>query len=203
MKFNSKLFSQLVANLSKNAKELNGEYYRNRQELYQILGTACCAEPETVRSWTRHGRAPNPTSLVRLENLLQVKPGFFEIGDDEVPSTMENYAIKKEEVKMISDFTKNKIFELNTLLREYFQDMDTTDDRLCKLSWQVDTLRITVPKKIYDETERFIRKDLEDFVSDEEGGDDEKAYFERLKKLFALADRWEDIATQSLMPYMI
>lgn len=147
MKFNSKLFSQLVAYLSKNAKELNGEYYRNRQELYQILGTACCAEPETVRSWTRHGRAPNPTSLVRLENLLQVKPGFFEIGDDEVPSTMENYAIKKEEVKMISDFTKNKIFELNTLLREYFQDMDTTDDRLCKLSWQVDTLRITVPKK--------------------------------------------------------
>ena len=71
------------------------------------------------------------------------------------------------------------------------------------MSWQVDTLRITVPKKIYDETERFIRKDLEDFVSDEEGGDDEKAYFERLKKLFALADRWEDIATQSLMPYMI
>ncbi len=40
-------------------------------------------------------------------------------------------------------------------------------------------------------------------MSDEEGGDDEKAYFERLKKLFALADRWEDIATQSLMPYMI
>lgn len=48
---------------------------------------------------------------------------------------------------MISDFTKNKIFELNTLLREYFQDMDTTDDRLYALSLQVDDLRITVPKK--------------------------------------------------------
>lgn len=147
MKFNSKLFSQLVVYLAKNAKELNGEYYRTRKELYQILGTACCTEPETVRSWTRPGRAPNPTSLVRLENLLQVKPGFFEIGDDEVLSTMENYAIKKEEVKMISDFTKNKIFELNTLLREYFQDMDTTDDRLYALSLQVDDLRITVQKK--------------------------------------------------------
>lgn len=156
-----------------------------------------------MRSWTRPGRAPNPTSLVRLENLLQVKPGFFEIGDDEVLSTMENYAIKKEEVKMISDFTKNKIFELNTLLREYFQDMDTTDDRLYALSLQVDDLRITVPKKIYDETELFIRQDLADFVSDDGEGSDEEAYYERLKKLFALADRWEDIATQSLMPYMI
>ena len=95
MKFNSKLFSQLVAYLSKNAKELNGEYYRNRQELYQILGTACCAEPETVRSWTRHGRAPNPTSLVRLENLLQVKPGFFEIGDDEVPAQWRITQLKR------------------------------------------------------------------------------------------------------------
>lgn len=203
MKFNSKLFSQLVVYLAKNAKKLNGEYYRTRKELYQILGTACCTEPETVRSWTRPGRAPNPTSLVRLENLLQVKPGFFEIGDDEVLSTMENYAIKKEEVKMISDFTKNKIFELNTLLREYFQDMDTTDDRLYALSLQVDDLRITVPKKIYDETELFIRQDLADFVSDDGEGSDEEAYYERLKKLFALADRWEDIATQSLMPYMI
>ena len=152
-----------------------------------------------MRSWTRPGRAPNPTSLVRLENLLQVKPGFFEIGDDEVLSTMENYAIKKEEVKMISDFTKNKIFELNTLLREYFQDMDTTDDRLYALSLQVDDLRITVPKKIYDETELFIRQDLADFVSDDGEGSDEEAYYERLKKLFALADRWEDIATQSLL----
>lgn len=203
MKFNSKLFSQMVAYLAKNTKELNGEYYRNRQELYQILAAICSVEPETVRSWTRPSRAPNPTSLVRLENLLQVKPGFFEIGDDEVPSTMENYAIKKEEVKMISDFTKNKIYELNTLMREYFQDMDTTDDRLCKLSWDVDTLRITVPKKIYEATERFIRIDLEDFVSDYSEGSDEEAYYERLKKLFALADRWEDIATQSLMPYMI
>lgn len=104
---------------------------------------------------------------------------------------------------MISDFTKNKIFELNTLLREYFQDMDTTDDRLYALSLQVDDLRITVPKKIYDETELFIRQDLADFVSDDGEGSDEEAYYERLKKLFALADRWEDIATQSLMPYMI
>ena len=106
-------------------------------------------------------------------------------------------------ISEISDFTKSKILELNTLLREYFQDMDTTEDRLCKLSWDVDTLRITVPKKIYEATERFIRIDLEDFVSDYSEGSDEEAYYERLKKLFALADRWEDIATQSLMPYMI
>lgn len=108
MKFNSKLFSQLVSYLAKNVKELNGEYYRTRKELYQILATISCVEPETVRSWTRPGRAPNPTSLVRLENLLQVKPGFFEIGDDEVLSTVKNYT-NKEKFTMstnVSDFTK-------------------------------------------------------------------------------------------------
>lgn len=206
MKFNSKLFSQLVSHLVKNAKELNGEYYRTRKELYQILGTACCTEPETVRSWTRPGRAPNPTSLVRLENLLQVKPGFFEIGDDEVQSTIKNYTFKKEEVKMISeisDFTKSKIFELNTLLREYFQDMDTTENRLYELSWQVDGLRIALPENVYKNTDQFIQDELTEFITDTREDSDEEAYFERLKQLFALADRWEDIATQSLMPYMV
>lgn len=206
MKFNSKLFSQLVSYLVKNAKELNGEYYRTRKELYQILGTACCTEPETVRSWTRPGRAPNPTSLVRLENLLQVKPGFFEIGDDEVQSTIKNYTFKKEEVKMISeisDFTKSKIFELNTLLREYFQDMDTTENRLYELSWQVDGLRIALPENVYKNTDQFIQDELTEFITDTREDSDEEAYFERLKQLFALADRWEDIATQSLMPYMV
>ena len=205
MRFNTKLFRQLMAYLVKNTKELNGEYYRNRQELYQILATACCVESETVRAWTKSGRSPNSASLNRLERLLQVKPGFFEIGDDEVQSTIKNYTFKKEEVKMISeisDFTKSKIFELNTLLREYFQDMDTTENRLCELSWQVDGLRIALPKNAYDETNRFIQEDMEELVN-YEGGNDKEAYFEWLKQLFALADRWEDIATQTLMPYMV
>lgn len=206
MRFNTKLFRQLMAYLVKNAKELNGEYYRNRQELYQILSTACCVEPETVRSWAKSGRSPNSASLNRLERLLQVKPGFFEIGDDEVQSTIKNYTFKKEKVKMISeitDFTKSKIFELNTLLREYFQDMDTTENRLYELSWQVDGLRIALPENVYKNTDQFIQDELTEFITDTREDSDEEAYFERLKQLFALADRWEDIATQSLMPYMV
>lgn len=204
MKFNSKLFSQLVAYLAKNAKELNGEYYRTRKELYQILSTACCVDPETVRSWTRPSRAPNPTSLVRLENLLQVKPGFFEIGDDEVLSTVKNYT-NKEKFTMstnVSDFTKGKIFHLHSLMRKYFENMDDSEERFEQLSWEIEGLRIALPNNVYNATKRFLQEeDFEEFIAAQ--GGDEVAFYECLKKLFALANKWEELATDLLMPYMI
>lgn len=203
MKFNSNLLSQLMAYMVKNVKELNGEYYRNRQELYQILATACCVEPETVRSWTRPGRAPNSSSLNRLERLLQVKPGFFEIGDDEVLSTVKNYT-NREKFTMctnVSDFTKGKIFHLYSLMRTFFKNIDDSEERFEELTWEIDGLRIALPNNVYNATKMFMQEDLAGFIS--APGGDEVAFYESLKKLVALANKWEELATDLLMPYMI
>lgn len=203
MGFNNNLFRQILAHLAKNTRELDGKYFRNRQELYQILSEVCYVQPETVRSWTRIGKSPNPTSLDRLEQVLNVEPGFFAVSEDTTLSTMDEYRGTKEKIKMVSDFTKNKIFEVHECIIAYFEDINESDERLDKLWWAIERFRIALPNDVYDAVKTFLQEDLADFVNEREPGNNEAAFLKRLKKHIELFERWKDIATQSLMPYMI
>lgn len=203
MKFNNILFRQILAHLAKNTRELDGKYFRNRQELYQILAEACCVQPETVRSWTKIEKSPNPTSLDRLEQVLNVEPGFFAVSEDTTLSIMDKYRITKEKVIMVSDFIKEKIYDLNASILAYFEDVNESDERLDELWWAIERLRIALPNDVYDAAKIFLQQDLADFVNERESGNNEAAFLKRLKKHIELAERWRDIATRTLIPYMV
>lgn len=80
--------------------------------------------------------------------------------------------------------------------------MDDSEERFQQLSWEIEGLRIALPNNVYNATKRFLQEeDFEEFIAAQ--GGDEVAFYECLKKLFALANKWEELATDLLMPYMI
>ncbi len=201
--FNNKLFRNFIAYQAKTQKEFKEHYIAKRQDMYDILSDLCGVEPDTVRSWTKPNKAPNPYSLEKLEEALGVNPGFFTISDDK-----ENFRTNtnnKENREMISDFTKNYIMTLNQSMREYFKDLDISDEeKYCALEDSVDDIRIALPTGIYEAAKNYIHSHLSDFVTDtkEQDAKNDSAYYDYLKNLLTAAELWEKIATEQLLPYL-
>lgn len=198
-KFNNKLFRNLIAYQTKTQKEFKEHYIAKKQDMYDILADLCGVEPDTVRSWTKPNKAPNPYSLEKLEEALGVNPGFFTISDNN-----ENFTINtnnKENREMISDFTKNHIMRLNQLIREYFKELDISDEeKYCALEDNIDDIRIALPKCVYEAAKNYIHSNLSDFVT--ETKEENATYYDYLKNLLSVAELWENIATEKLMPYL-
>lgn len=198
-KFNNKLFRNLIAYQTKTQKEFKEHYIAKKQDMYDILADLCGVEPDTVRSWTKPNKAPNPYSLEKLEEALGVNPGFFTISDNN-----ENFKANtnnKENREMISDFTKNHIMRLNQLIREYFKELDISDEeKYCALEDNIDDIRIALPKCVYEAAKNYIHSNLSDFVT--ETKEENATYYDYLKNLLSVAELWENIATEKLMPYL-
>ena len=104
---------------------------------------------------------------------------------------------------MVSDFIKEKIYDLNASILAYFEDLNESDERLDKLWWAIERFRIALPNDVYDAVKTFLQEDLADFVNEREPGNNEAAFLKQLKKHIELTERWIDIANQTLKPYLV
>lgn len=220
--WNKKLFNHLIQKI-KEEGTFCGEPVRYKEDIYTKIGERLYLDRETVKNWIKKdSKGPTAENLTKLEKLLGVSLMLVE--KEEV---IEN----EPEVMMsgnYSEFVKNNIKEAYDILREgCYKNVFLKEEPYLDMVIGLDTLRICIPKEIFELIEKFVEEKIDPMIYDTENFladtyDDPMGHFDvnhefqfvdedaktrqfvlRMKKIFVVQEELEKFAMRELYPILV